>query len=113
MGRQMIAGRQAKDNLRHFRRIAILLAPVRVQLLDYPADGRFVIGEQVRDVFMRANTPVRPHSAGFKRAYLDAKRGYFLGQGLGESANRPLSGMVTGAAWKGQATAYGRYLKDA
>ena len=89
-----------------FGRIAILPAPERLQRLDYRPYGRFIIREQVRYVFVRTSAPVRPHSAGFERTYLDAKRGHFLGQGLSESANSPLSGVVRRAAGKSQATAH-------
>ena len=110
---EMIAVSQTKDELSHLGRIAILVAPERRQRLDHRAHGRFIIREQVRRVLVRASAPVRPHSAGFERAHLDAKRGHFLGQGLGESANRPFGGMVSRAAGKGQAAADGRDLKDA
>ena len=41
------------------------------------------------------------------RAHLDAKGRYFLGDRFGKSANRPFSGMITGAAGTGQPPAYG------
>ena len=53
------------------------------------------------------------NAAGLERTQLDVKRGHFLGEGLGESPHRPLGGVVSGAAGKGQATAHRRYLKDA
>src|SRR6266851_5535734 len=113
MWREMIAGSQTKDELRHLGRIADFVAPVRRQGLDYRAHGWFIFREQSRCFFVCANTPIRPHSAGFEGTHRDAERGDLLRQGLGESANRPLSRMVTRAARSGQATAHGRDLKDA
>jgi hypothetical protein len=106
MCRETIAGSQTKDDLSHPGRIAILSAPERLQRLDDRPYGRFILREQVRYVLVRTNAPVRPHATGFERTHLDAKRGHFLGQGFGESANSPLGGVVRSAAGKSQATAH-------
>src|SRR5260370_42609199 len=100
MCRKPIAGHQTNDDLSHPGRIAVLLAPERVQRLDYRTDGRFVIREQIGYVFVRASAPVRPHSAGFERTYLNTERCHILGQRLGESANRTLGSMVRSADGK-------------
>src|SRR4029077_10212409 len=105
MCRQTITGSQAKDDLSHLGRIAILLAPERLQHLDYRAYGWFIIREQFRHVPMSTSTPVCPHPARFKRTHLDAKRGHFLSQGFGESPDSPLGSMVGRAPGEGQATA--------
>ena len=73
MCREMIATSQTKNNLSHLGRIAILLAPERLQCLDDRADGRFLIREQIGCVLVRTRAPVRPHSTGFKGAHLDAE----------------------------------------
>src|SRR6266403_1749478 len=43
---QPIAGSEPKDDLRHFGRVAILLAPQRMQRLDDRAHGRLVFRKQ-------------------------------------------------------------------
>src|ERR1700738_1056508 len=113
MCRQTIAGSQTKDNLSHFGRIAVLMAPVRLQDLGYRAHGRLIIREQVRFSFARTKAVVGAHSARFERADLDAKGRDLLGEGLGESPNGPLGSVVRRVPGNAQATAQGRYLKDA
>jgi hypothetical protein len=73
MGGQAITGSRTKDDLSHSGRIAILLAPERLQRLGYRAHGRFIIREQLRCFFVGTSAPVRPHSAGFERTHVDAK----------------------------------------
>ena len=73
MCRQTITSSQTKDDLSHFDRIAILMAPARLQYLDCRAHRRLIIREQVRCSFGRSNAPVRAYAAGFEGADLDTK----------------------------------------
>jgi hypothetical protein len=57
---QTITSGQTKDNLSHLGRIAILMAPARLQRLDHAAHGRFIVREQIRSsLFARAPQSVR------------------------------------------------------
>ena len=106
MCRKTLALGQTKDDLSHLGRIAILVSPERSQRLDNRADGGFVVGQQVWDIFVHTSSLVCPHSASFERAHINAERSHFLGNRLGESANRPLGRMIRRAAGKSQATAH-------
>src|SRR5436190_14089944 len=78
MRRQALALSQTKNELRHFYRIADLVAPVRCQRLDHRADGWFIVRKQNRRFLVRANAPICPHSPWFEGTHLDAKRRDFL-----------------------------------
>src|SRR5215813_8224079 len=99
MGGQIVAGSKMKDDLRHLYRIAVFVPPERRELLHDGSDRRFVVRKQLRCFFSGTGGPIRPHSAGFKRADFDTKRGHLLRERLGESPNCPFCGMVAGAAW--------------
>src|SRR2546427_3084278 len=78
MRRQALALSQTKNELRHFYRIADLVAPVRCQRLDHRAHGWFIVRKQNRRFLVRANAPICPHSPWFEGTHLDAKRRDFL-----------------------------------
>src|SRR5579862_1872925 len=113
MCREMIAVSQTKDELGHLCRIAHFFTPIRLQRFNDCTYRWFVIREQPRCIFVRANAPVCPHPTRFEGTHLDAERGDFLRQRLGESANCPLGSVVAGATGTGQTTAHRRDLKDA
>src|SRR5262245_32414489 len=107
MWRERMARCQKKDDLRPPSRIAVLLSPERMQRIDYGTDGWFILRQKVGYVFVRTRTPVRAHSSGFQCTHFNAERSHFLGQGFGESADRPLRSMVRRATGKSQPTAQG------
>src|SRR5881628_1542119 len=73
MRRQALALSQTKNELRHFYRIADLVAPVRCQRLDHRAHGWFIVRKQDRRFLVRANAPICPHSAGSRAHTLTPK----------------------------------------
>ena len=99
----MITVGQAKNDLGHPHGVASLVTPMGMQHLDYCADRRLVIRDQLGCA----------HPGGFERADLDAKRGHFLGERLGEATHGPFGGMVRRTARESEPTTNGRYLKDA
>src|SRR6266850_1592662 len=72
---------------------ADLFTPIRLQGLGNSADGRFIVGEEFGRVLVRAGTPVRPHSAGFKGANRHAERRQFLSERFREASNGPFRSM--------------------
>src|SRR6202166_318836 len=111
--RKAVTRRQTEHNLSHLDGIADLFTPIRFQGLGNSANGRFIVGEEFGRVLVRAGTPVRPHSAGFKGANLHRERGQFLGKRFRKAPNSPFRCMVRRAARSGQAAADRRYLEDA
>src|ERR1700733_15334497 len=111
--RKAVTRRQTEHNLSHLDGIADLFTPIRFQGLGNSANGRFIVREEFGRVLVRAGTPVRPHSAGFKGANLYPERGQFLGKRFRKAPNSPLRCMVRRAARSGQAAADRRYLEDA
>src|SRR5258708_2191758 len=103
---QKITSSKTKDHLSHFGRIAILMAPARLQYLDCRAHRRLIIREQVRCSFGRSNAPVRAYAAGFEGADLHAKGRDLLGERFCESPNSPLGSVVRRVAGDAQATAH-------
>ena len=113
VGRKAVTGRQTEHNLSHLGGIADLFTPIRFQGLGNSANGRFIVGEEFGRVLVRAGTPVRPHSAGFKGANLHPERGQFLSERFRKASNSPFRCMVRRAARSGQAAADRRDLEDA
>src|SRR5215467_13144870 len=111
--RKAVTRRQTEHNLSHLDGIADLFTPIRFQGLGNSANGRFIVGEEFGRVLVRAGTPVRPHSAGFKGANLHPERGQFLGKRFRKASNRPFRCMISCAARSGQSAADRRYLEDA
>ena len=105
MRRKAVNRRQTEHNLSHLDWVADLFTPIRFQDLGNSADGRFIVGEEFGRVLVRASTPVRPHSAGFKGANGHAERRQFLSERFREAFNGPFRSMVRRAAWSGQAAA--------
>src|SRR6202030_2157208 len=103
-----------KDDLSHFGRIAVLLAPMRLQPFGKRAYRRFIVRKQSRRIPVCTSAPVGAYAAGLERADLHAKRRHFRGERLGKSSNGPLGSVVRRIAGNGgYSTAHGRYLKDA
>ncbi len=75
--RRKAVNRRETEHLSHLDGVADLFTPIRLQDLGNSADGRFIVGEEFGRVLVRASTPVRPHSAGFKGANGHAERRQF------------------------------------